>query len=99
MHEMSTGNVEKTHQLPDVPKRASSHESFKLFLQTIQTLALVGLVVVLGISAARLSQMEQILTGVQQILDAAIYNPEDLSGYIRVSSSSSIPVVVAQRVS
>jgi hypothetical protein len=87
---MSNDHVDKMHELPVATKRGSSHETFKLILQTIQTAALVGLVVVLGIFVARLGK----LSSIEQILDSAIYNPEDRLGYIRVSSSQSNPVWV-----
>jgi len=87
---MSSNHVEKMHESPVATNRASSQEAFKLVLQTIQTAALVGLVVVLGILVARLG----ILSSIEAILDSAVYNPEDRLGYIRVSSSRINPVWV-----
>jgi len=93
-HKMSQNNsdhIEKNlHELPVATKRASSHETFKLVLQTIQTAALVGLVAVLAIFVSKLGN----LSSIEQILDSAIYNPEDRFGYVRVSSSQSNPVWV-----
>jgi hypothetical protein len=86
---MSNDNVDKMHELPVATTRASSYETFKLVLQTIQTLALVGLVVVLAMFVVKLGK----LSSIEKILDAAIYTPDfGNPGYIRVSSFESNPV-------
>jgi len=87
---MSNDHVDKMFKSTGATKHASPHETFKLVLQTIQTVALVGLVVVLAIFVARLGK----LSSIEQILDSAIYNPEDRLGYLRVSSSRGDPVWV-----
>lgn len=75
-HEMSNEHVDKMHELSVATNCGSSHETFKLVLQTIQTLALVGLVVVLAIFVVKLGK----LSSIEQILDSAIYNPDDRLG-------------------